>query len=421
MDANAPRSRRGVAVPASATISRPIVAPDTGKRSIRLTVKAQPSKLREVISGSSLSSPVARDALSRSSKNKKPIIDASSDEEDEEAESDEEDEEDTAYRNKAEDVLEEEDEMSEIIPSKYTSIPRQPPRIKVSAPGSSIPIDKSARKPSPNRVLKLHSNVKSVEDKEMEDTTPAVSDDEDLSSVTSQDEDEGTGAREDDMDEEDESAEDSEDLDRMLLDQADDNLAGEATDPDTSDDNDENDSNSGTPDITKLTRRQRAAHFGEDTTTPSGLASFDGGLMALSNDPQKKKFFTAEQLTMRRAEMARRRKDLSEKRMEEEKADTLQRLLHKPSAPKRRTKAHMSTDAERDDMGGVESGAGEDGEPRIRVNPLYVRTVMNALGTRVGVPREWAGTPVGQIFQGSRKGHGAHGTMNGRLVVEVEE
>ncbi|KAI4127475.1 MAG: hypothetical protein LQ347_004590, partial [Umbilicaria vellea] len=40
---------------------------------------------------------------------------------------------------------------------------------------------------------------------------------------------------------------------------------------------------------------------------------------------------------MRRAEMARRRKNLSEKRNEEEKMDTINRLLKK-QAPKRRGK-----------------------------------------------------------------------------------
>jgi Ino eighty subunit 2 len=41
--------------------------------------------------------------------------------------------------------------------------------------------------------------------------------------------------------------------------------------------------------------------------------------MALSNEAQKKKHLTAEENAMRRAEMARRRKNLSEKRNEEEK------------------------------------------------------------------------------------------------------
>jgi Ino eighty subunit 2 len=64
-----------------------------------------------------------------------------------------------------------------------------------------------------------------------------------------------------------------------------------------------------TPDVTKMTKRQRA--LVEECS--------DGGLLALSNEAQKKKHFTAEENAMRRAEMARRRKNLSEKRNEEEK------------------------------------------------------------------------------------------------------
>ena len=43
------------------------------------------------------------------------------------------------------------------------------------------------------------------------------------------------------------------------------------------------------------------------------------GLMALSNEALKKKHFTDEEHAMRRQEMARRRKNLSDRRNEEEK------------------------------------------------------------------------------------------------------
>jgi Ino eighty subunit 2 len=42
-------------------------------------------------------------------------------------------------------------------------------------------------------------------------------------------------------------------------------------------------------------------------------------LLILTSEAQKKKHLTAEEHAMRRAEMARRRKNLSEKRNEEEK------------------------------------------------------------------------------------------------------
>ena len=74
-------------------------------------------------------------------------------------------------------------------------------------------------------------------------------------------------------------------------------------------DSDEDASRDQTPDVTKMTKRQRALINEEG----------DGALLALSNEAQKKKHLTAEEHAMRRAEMARRRKNLSEKRNEEEK------------------------------------------------------------------------------------------------------
>ena len=71
-----------------------------------------------------------------------------------------------------------------------------------------------------------------------------------------------------------------------------------------------NGSRDGTPDLSKLTRRQRGFYEEPEDT---------GSLLALSNEAQKKKHFTDEENKMRRLEMARRRKDLSDKRNEEEK------------------------------------------------------------------------------------------------------
>ena len=101
------------------------------------------------------------------------------------------------------------------------------------------------------------------------------------------------------------SLDDGED-DTNLLDRDNDDLSSSDINPD---DDDEGNSRSATPDLSKLTRRQRGAHEPE----------IDGGLMALSNEALKKKHLTAEEHAMRRAEMARRRKNLSEKKNEEEK------------------------------------------------------------------------------------------------------
>jgi Ino eighty subunit 2 len=86
----------------------------------------------------------------------------------------------------------------------------------------------------------------------------------------------------------------------------------EEDDEDDSDSDEDDESRGATPDLSKLTRRQRGFFTNIDDDP-------EGKLMELSNEALKKKVLTAEEHAMRRAEMARRRKNLSEKRNEEEK------------------------------------------------------------------------------------------------------
>ncbi|KAK9259483.1 PAPA-1-like conserved region-domain-containing protein, partial [Lipomyces tetrasporus] len=79
-------------------------------------------------------------------------------------------------------------------------------------------------------------------------------------------------------------------------------------------------------DYSRLTERQRARLMDETLE-----------LQELPNEGTKKKIFTEDELMLRRTETARRRKNLSEKRREEEKMDTINRLLKK-QAPKRKGK-----------------------------------------------------------------------------------
>ncbi|KAL9632831.1 MAG: hypothetical protein Q9164_005064, partial [Protoblastenia rupestris] len=79
--------------------------------------------------------------------------------------------------------------------------------------------------------------------------------------------------------------------------------------------------------------------------------------------------------------MARRRKNLSEKRNEEEKADTINRLLKK-QAPKRRGKISQAEIAAQDRGDDDEEGAGGEvlveGKAEVvvgDVNPVFVRWV----------------------------------------------
>lgn len=270
----------------SATLSR--TPPLGGKNSLKLTVKAAPSKLRQAISGSQLPpNPYTDDAsesdatpkpsarTARATRNPRTVVEQDSDEDDEDededaegeddedAEGEEVDEELLANEDSQDDAEGEDDDMDDLPDShppppviKQQKIPGKPhAKVTVSAPAAGP--------------------LKSVEAKELED------DDEELSDLESGDEmelEEGDG--EEDIGEDD------------------DDLSGSDIDG----------SRSATPDPSKLTRRQRGV-FEEENV----------GLLALSNEAQKKKLLSVEEHAMRRQEMARRRKNLSEKRNEEEK------------------------------------------------------------------------------------------------------
>lgn len=269
------------------------------------------------------------------------------------------------------------------------------------------------KKGAPEQVLKANPKIVPVEDKEM---ALAASDDEELSELEEEDEDadEQDDEEEEEVEDEDEEAEQDDDPEEQ-----DDNPTSPTSDsemPDldaldqlrraarsvSSEDNDT--STTGTPDPTKLTRRQRGA----PTDT----------LLALSNEATKKKHFTADEISMRRAEMARRRKDLSEKRQEEEKKDTIRRLLEKQ--PSKRDKA-KGRKGEAEDGEGTGAEDGMEVEPEVvRANPVFTRTVTRVEGTIVGVPEEWMGTPTGRFVEGCRRVEGLKVVGGTRLVQEVE-
>ncbi|KAI0390996.1 hypothetical protein F5Y17DRAFT_468533 [Xylariaceae sp. FL0594] len=136
---------------------------------------------------------------------------------------------------------------------------------------------------------------------------------------------------------------------------------------------DEEGSQEETPDLTKMTKRQRA-RFEEN----------GDALMKLSDEVQAKKHFTAEELSMRRAEMARRRRNLSEKRNEEVKMETINKLLKK-QAPKTKSKAQAGE-------------ATPDPEAQ-RPSPGFVRWVSSRDGCRVAVPIEIINCPAGRVFE----------------------
>ncbi|KAH7064869.1 PAPA-1-like conserved region-domain-containing protein [Macrophomina phaseolina] len=369
------RPRRAAAAPTSATIER--TSPEESRQSIHLTVKAAPSKLREATSGNSshprrTAGVNSRDSFvggeivvgQRSSRNKKTIVEETSEEEldedelgDDDVEEDDDEDEEMADDDDADADADEDVDMEDSLPA--------PPPPAVKAKG------KQQQKPS-IKVSQAEREVPSVEAKEMamEDDQ---SEDEELSELESDEPEDEEGEEEDAEGEED-------DLDDELDSDEETPLSG---------------SRAGTPDLSKLTRRQRAA-----------FETYEGELIALSNEAQKKKHLTAEEHAMRRAEMARRRKNLSEKRNEEEKMDTINRLLKK-QAPKRRGKAQVDAD-----------GAGEDDIDYERASPLYIRYIQTAENSQIAVPHEWLESPLGELMAKSKPAT-VKTPFSGRMVQEV--
>ncbi|TQW00074.1 hypothetical protein V2A60_001196 [Cordyceps javanica] len=151
-------------------------------------------------------------------------------------------------------------------------------------------------------------------------------------------------------------------------------------------DSDEDGSRAGTPDLAKMTKRQRA-RFDEQPQE----------YMKLSDEVQAKKVFTAEELSMRRQEMARRRRNLSEKRNEEVKMETINKLLKK-QAPKTSKKGARGNSPEAD----------------AKPTATLIRWVSNKGGSKIAIPEEIMGGPVGNVFGSVGKGSGG-----ANLVEEV--
>jgi len=312
-----PRSNRGAA---------------PSKPGIRLTVKA-PSKLRQTLSHDSDDGSDRPVRNARSTRNPRKVVDPDSDEDEDEDEPDLDDDDEDGEGDEVDDGGESDENMNSESDfdaedkSKPTSrgkpAPRPQPLTKQKVAPQSIPATTNAKASS--------KPFKSVEQKEMEDTIMEDEDDVDRDGDGDEgDEDEDEEDGEEDEEEEEDAEGESDDpntqLQREYDDEMDEMNNSSNDDNDNDNDNDQDDdadgfdednemSRSATPDISKLTRRQRAVY------DPSGDdGGRDGlGLMSLSNDAQKRKHLTAEEHAMRKAEMARRRKNLSEKKNEEEK------------------------------------------------------------------------------------------------------
>ncbi|KAK4140891.1 PAPA-1-like conserved region-domain-containing protein [Dichotomopilus funicola] len=270
----------------------------------------------------------------------------------------------------------------------------RPPAIKVTKP------PKNASTPSKSKPVAAKPLAGDDDDDD---------DDEELSELESEPEDVTVEVANND-DEDAEGEDDDEDVDaegEEEIEVADEDAEGE----DDAELLSEDGSRAGTPDLSKLTARQRAK-----------LGDVSHEYMKLSDEVQAKKVFTAEELSMRRAEMARRRRNLSEKRNEEVKMETINKLLKKQAPKTTRKNAALLA-------AGDETPDGEGGTGHQRADPMFVRWVSSskvgadgvksAGGSRVGVPEELLSGPAGRVFLSSAGSSGKGVGGSGKMVEEV--
>lgn len=193
--------------------------------------------------------------------------------------------------------IEMEDELPP--PTRKNQDPPKPPKITLKTPAK-----KTSKLPVTPSVIVTPADVgplQSVEDEEMEDDPDddEVADDSELP-----DNEDETNLNEEDAEGED------------------DDLEGEDEELDDDDDDELGDSDSegpasgtATPDPTKMTSRQRGR-----PVEP---------LLALDMAPQQRKFFTDEEKAMKKDEHARKRKELTKRKTQEEKTAALNRLVSK--------------------------------------------------------------------------------------------
>ncbi|KIW14049.1 hypothetical protein PV08_06830 [Exophiala spinifera] len=421
----------------SASVQRGFGSQEDRRHSLKLTVKAPPSKLREVMRAnevetlkdtlgggqvldgprSSRRSTLAARSSARGGQKPKYTDFADSEDEDDDDEEEEDDEDEEDEEEEQEEEVEEVEAMNDFDalgaeaegttdededvemedapppPSKKTAPPKAP-KITLKPPAKKA----DGRQGKPKLVVTPAKvgPLKSVEDQEMEDD-PGDEEVEGSSDLSDEDNDTPANAEDEDAEgEEDEievggttlQAEDDEELDEEDEEDSDGSL---------DDSDDMPGSGSATPDLSRMTKRQRGRP--EDQNT----------LMALDMAPQQRKFFTDEEKAMKKDEHARKRKELTKRKVQEEKAAALNRLL-KPQVSKTRGAAPKPETLA---AAAAAIGSPYEEEDYVKANPLYTRWISTKDGIKLGVPDAWLGKNVGKYF-------GPLPPSNGPLVQEVD-
>ncbi|RDA92708.1 hypothetical protein CP533_1381 [Ophiocordyceps camponoti-saundersi (nom. inval.)] len=324
------------------------------------------------------------------------VIESSDDEEDEvEVEDDEMDDEDVGDEDaegeemeldaEGDDVDAEGDDDAEGDVDVITSVAPSAPTIRVSQPSTSRPAARAAA----HKIAAERADEEDDEDddEDEEDDEDDDEDDEELSEPGESDvADQTLGLVDETMADEDAEGEEIE-------------VAGEEGEAEGPEQNSEDDgSRDGSPDLTKMTKRQRA-RFEEPQE-----------YMKLSDEVQVKKHFTAEELSMRRQEMARRRRNLSEKRTEEVKMETINKLLKK-QAPKTNRKGAAAASSAAATATSARGTTPDSDEPK--PDPMFIRWVNRKDGSVLSVPGEMLSGPVGCLFMKEQ------GLASGKMAEEV--
>ena len=397
---------------------------DDSKKSIHLTVKMPASKLREATSGSKRNGAInSRDSFEpgeiltgpRGSRAKRAIVEDSESEDEDEADDDEGD--GNGYNDEDEDEDEEDaqGESEDVDAEGDVDMDDAPPPPVIKATSSA------GAKPTVTVTPAIKGKLKSVEAKEMETVD---NDDEELSELDS-----------DDDEVEEEEAMDEGDVEE--------DAEGEADDVDEGDEGDELDeedsdddatpgpgSRASTPDITKLTKRQRSRL---DEVMNADLLALPSGMLyaaPLSFTPTRHR--TGQGLWTWHSQKANRRRFSPQKSMlcvglrwlgggkrsvksatkkkrcavEQPRSpvtviltythlqmDTINKLLKKQAPKQRRARAAETA--------GDATPNSQEAEVE-KAKSTVVRWISNREGSKVGVPEEWLGASFGRVFESAQ-------------------
>ncbi|KAJ3809718.1 PAPA-1-like conserved region-domain-containing protein [Lentinula aff. lateritia] len=139
------------------------------------------------------------------------------------------------------------------------------------------------------------------------------------------------------------------------------------------------------------------------TTRQAVLASvMDSSHIALGNTSKKKKVLNETELALRREENARKRKNLSEKKLEDEKLETINRLLKKQSRPRTKRAGGEVGDVPDGSIGGSNRSKGMQ-TPMIPMFRWVSTTVLPDKTTLSPSPNDDAPAPLSAVESPSQE------------------